>query len=376
MRPDFPVIVSKDTDLRLERVAIDALSETDAAVWRRACERQSVTRSPYLGPDWPRRVAEVEGPDRRMGQVLVIRRGGEAVGFGSARVAGRVGLPLGAPFNDYQGLVLAPDVEVSDPALCQALGVERLDFTATPAALPGLSQAIRSREPAFAIDLTQGFEAYARDRGEAGSQIVRECASRRRGLDRAHGGVKFQAASKDCRDLAQLIGWKRQQCQATGQMDVLAPDWTRDLIERLVLIPDTHLKALMFTLHVGGTLAAAHLALATPRRLHAWIIGYDASFGRYSPGNVLMMDVVQWAADQGYDSLDLGPGDVPFKRRFANRITEVGSGFVARPSLSGWSGEAAFAARHLAEALPLGPLSDLPARAMRRWDRMRALASH
>ncbi len=376
MRPDFPVIVSRDADLRLERVAIEALSEVDASVWRRACERQSVTRSPYLGPDWPRRLAEVEGPDRRTGQVLVIRRGGEAVGFGTARVSGRVGLPLGAPFNDYQGLILAPGVEINDTALCQALGVERLDFTATPAGLPGLSRAIRSREQAFAIDLTRGFEAYAQDRAEAGSQIVRECASRRRTLDRAHGGVRFKAASRDCRDLAQLIQWKRDQCRATGQMDVLAPNWTRDLIERLVLIPDDHLRAVLFTLHVGGTLAAAHLALATSRRLHAWIIGYDTSYGRYSPGNVLMMEVVQWAADQGYDSLDLGPGDVLFKRRFANRISEVGSGFLARPSLSGWSGQAAFAARHLAESLPLGPLSDLPARAMRRWDRMRALASH
>jgi hypothetical protein len=376
MRPDFPVIVSKDGHLRLDRVAIDALSETDASIWRRACELQSVTRSPYLGPDWPRRLAEVEGPDRRTGQVLVIRQGGEAVGFGSARVTGRVGLPLGAPFNDYQGLVLAPGIEVSDTALCQALGVERLDFTATPATLPGLSRAIRSREPAFAIDLTPGFEAYAQERAESGSQIVRECASRRRGLDRAHGGVRFKAASRDCRDLAQLIQWKRDQCRATGQMDVLAPDWSRALIERLVLIPDPNLKAVLFTLHVGGTLAAAHLALATPRRLHAWIIGYDASFGRYSPGNILMMEVIQWAAANGYDALDLGPGDVLFKRRFANRVSEVGSGFVARPSLSGWSGQAAFAARHLAEFLPLGPLSGLPARAMRRWDRMRALASH
>ncbi len=357
-------------------MAVTQLSATDAAVWRGLCELGPQTRSPYLGPDWPRRLAEVEGPDRDLGQVVVIRRGAEAVGFGSARVAGRVGLPMGAPFNDYQALILAPGIEIAGPEMCRALGIARLDFTATPADLPGLSGAIRSREPAFEIDLRAGFAAYAVDRAEAGSQIVRECASHRRGLDRAHGGVRFTPGSLDCRDLTQLIQWKRQQCLATGQMDVLAPDWVGALIDRLVLAPDPHLRAMLFTLHVGGCLAAAHLALATPRRLHAWIIGYDPSFSRYSPGNVLMMEVVEWAASRGYEALDLGPGDVLFKRRFANRITEVGSGFLARPSLSGWSGQAAFAARHLAESLPLGPLSDLPARAMRRWDRMRALASH
>lgn len=362
--------------LSLERMAVRQLSGADAASWRALCDHNPLSGSPYLGPDWPRRLADIAGPDRDLGQVVVIRRGGEAVGFGSARVAGRVGLPLGAPFNDYQALILAPGVEIAGPDLCRTLGIERLDFTATPADLPGLSGAIRSREQAFEIDLEAGFEAYAADRARAGSQIVRECASRRRGLDRAHGGVRFTPVSLDCRDLTRLIQWKRQQCLATGQVDVLAPDWARSLIDHLVFAPDPHLKALLFTLHVGGSLAAAHLALATPRRLHAWIIGYDASYGRYSPGNVLMMEVVRWAAASGYEALDLGPGEVPFKRRLANRITEVGSGFLARPSLSGWSGQAAFAARRLAESLPLGALSGLPARAMRRWDRMRALASH
>jgi CelD/BcsL family acetyltransferase involved in cellulose biosynthesis len=74
-----------------------------------------------------------------------------------------------------------------------------------------------------------------------------------------------------------------------------------------------------------------------------------------------------------YWRLDLGAGDYRFKRELANVITPVSHGFIGAASPAALVRQAAYALRQAAESLPLGPVSELPGKAMRRLDLIRGL---
>src|SRR6202000_3149801 len=124
------------------------------------------------------------------------------------------------------------------------------------------------------IDLRQGYDAYAAERAAAGTDILRDCAKKRRKLEREAGEVVFTAESASQADFQQLIAWKRAQYAETGQTDVLAARWTMKLLQNLFEQQDPHMRGVLFTLHAGGKLAAAHYALCTPSIAHAWFIAH------------------------------------------------------------------------------------------------------
>ncbi len=77
--------------------------------------------------------------------------------------------------------------------------------------------------------------------------------------------------------------------------------------------------------------------------------------------------------DAGFTSLDLGPGDYRFKQQLSNAQRRVAHGFVGRPSPQSLVRSAEYGVRAAAENLPLGALSHLPGKAMRRMDLWRGL---
>ena len=103
------------------------------------------------------------------------------------------------------------------------------------------------------------------------------------------------------------------------------------------------------------------------------MIAHEAEFERYSPGLLLFQDILRWMDDQPYDRLDLGYGDYRFKRELSNLQRPLMHGFVGAPSAASLVREAAYGVRRAAEALPLGAVSELPGKAMRRLDLMRGL---
>ena len=123
----------------------------------------------------------------------------------------------------------------------------------------------------------------------------------------------------------------------------------------------------------GGRLIAGHIALCTPRIAHAWFIAHDERFARSSPGVLLLVDMIDWASRAGVHEIDLGPGESRFKQSFANLNRRTTHGFVGRPSTASLVRAAAYRVRSVAEALPLGRVSALPGKAMRRLDVIRSL---
>ena len=360
----------------LELIAPQDLSHDDVAAWTRL-QGEGALASPFLTPHWARALARTRGPDAvtgRMGaRVAVLRESGEAKAFIAARVGRTTALPVGSPLCDYQGLVAAPDAEIAPRRIVEAFGVHRLDFTSLMTEAPGFADCARGRAVSHVIDLRGGYDLYAADRAAAGTDILKDTAKKRRKLEREGGDVVFTAESTSLHDFNQLIAWKRAQYALTGQTDVLAAGWPLELLHNLFESEDEALRGIMFTLHAGGKLAAVHYALCTPKIAHAWFIAHDEALQRYSPGVLLINEVMRWAAARGMAELDLGPGDYRFKLSLANRQREVAHGFVGRLSPATLVRTAEYGVRRAAESLPLGKASYLPAKAMRRLDLWRGL---
>jgi CelD/BcsL family acetyltransferase involved in cellulose biosynthesis len=356
----------------IEVVRPEHFDAEDALRWSEL-RRAIGQASPFLSPDWVLECARAGGPDARRARVAILKDNGRAVGFLPARVSRFAAQPVGAPMCDYQAATLELGRSFDPREVVKALGVHRLDFDTQLASQAQMTPFIRGRTVSHVVCLRGGYEAYAKSRKAAGSDVLQDCAKKRRKLGREVGEVRFELAVADEAAFEQLIAWKRQKYLETRQTDLFETAWPFRLLQNLWRTPQGEVKGLLFTLRAGERLLAVHYALSDGQALHAWFIAHDETAARYSPGMILIGDVLQWAATQGYQEFDLGTGGYRFKHSLANVQREVAFGYVGRPSPATAVRAAAYGLRGAAERLPLGRASEWPGKAMRRVDIWRGL---
>jgi CelD/BcsL family acetyltransferase involved in cellulose biosynthesis len=328
--------------------------------------------SPFLSPYWPRAVARAQGAESRL-RVAVLGGLADPKGFIAAKVNAFTAMPAGAPMCDYQGLVAEPGLQIDPRRIAEAFGVGRFDFSQMLEDQPLFAPLARGREDSHVIDVGGGYAAYEAERKAAGVSALRDTDKKRRKAERDLGPVTFTAFSRSKSDFDQLVAWKQAQWKATAQTDLFADGWPLPLVRSLFASRDPDFGGILFTLHIGEELAAAQMNLRGGRNIHSWIISHDPKFERYSPGMLLFQDILRWMDETPYSRLDLGAGTYRFKRELGNVQVGVTHGFIGAPSAAALMRETAYAVRKAAESLPLGRISELPGRAMRRLDLMRGL---
>ena len=120
-------------------------------------------------------------------------------------------------------------------------------------------------------------------------------------------------------------------------------------------------------------LTAGAFCLRSARVLHFWIVAHDSAYDSYSPGVQLARWIAGWAGDNGIAEIDFGPGDYQYKRQLSTGQRLLERGVVAGASWSAAVRRAENAMRAGIEKLPQPRLAELPGKAMRRLDLMRAL---
>ena len=351
------------------------LGAEDLARWAALQAANPALDSPFLSPGWALAVERAQVDLRGDVKVAVIRDGGVAKGFFPVRLVGATAMPAGAPMCDYQAIVAEPGFEIDARCLLRALAAHRLDFFQMLEGQPTFAPYRRGEAASWLVEAPDGYEAYQAARKAAGSGLLKDIEKRRRKIERDLGEVVFTAGSRDGEAFDQLVAWKRAQYRQTGQTDIFAAGWPLHLLKDLLGAGDAdrNFGGQLFTLHIGNRLAAAQFNLRGRRTLHAWIIAHGSGFEKVSPGLVLFGEILRWMEGAGVTCLDLGPGDYRFKQQLANAQRAVAHGFVGRPSTQTLVRSAEYGVRTAAENLPLGALSQLPGKAMRRMDLWRGL---
>jgi CelD/BcsL family acetyltransferase involved in cellulose biosynthesis len=343
------------------------------AHWRALQRLDPAWDSPFLSPHWPLAVERAQGAEDRGLRVAVIKEDGRPRGYMAVRAGPMTAMAPGAPMCDYQGMVAEPGTGFDAKTLAPALGVQRFDFGFMLETQEAFFPYARGRTDAWIADLSDGYEAYAAERRAAGVHVLKDLEKKKRKAERELGPIRF-AANIDCKaTFDRLFALKRDQFRATGQTDVFAAQWPLKLMEDLYASAEDDFKGALFTMHIGDKLAAAQFHLLGARTVHAWMIAHEEPFDRYSPGLLLFHEILKWMDGGPYDRMDFGPGDYRFKRELSNHKQGVIHGFVGVPSPATLVRSAAYGVRQAAEALPLGRVSDLPGKAMRRLDLLRGL---
>ena len=350
------------------------LTPADIARWAELQRGQTRLDSPFLSPEWTLAIAKAQG-DKGQEVKVAIERGpeGEALGFLPARVRQDVAMPVGSPMCDYQALVSAPGVTMNPRDLLIALGASRIDFCHMMADDVTLGRHARGQADSWVVETPEGYEAYANERKAAGVGVLKDIDKKRRKAEREVGPCRFTAMSESRAAFDQLVAWKRVQLLLTHQTDLFKSPWVNKLLEDMFTRRDPGFGGGLYTLHLGERLAAVHLHLRGEHTIHGWLIAHNPDLERYSPGLMLFQDILKSMDGTPYMRLDLGTGDYRFKRELSNARQTVVFGFWGSPSVPTLVRHAIYGVRSVAEALPLGRISELPGKAMRRIDLLRGL---
>jgi CelD/BcsL family acetyltransferase involved in cellulose biosynthesis len=179
------------------------------------------------------------------------------------------------------------------------------------------------------LDLSGGYDAYARRRSEAGTRQFRQVEASRRRLECEVGAVRFDARSADHSILAQIMDWKVAKLEPRGFRG-FAP-WLAALLAALSRTESENFSGMLSALYAGDELIAAHVGMRSRLVWHYWFPAYNARFGRYQPGLILLLEMARHAEVIGLKRIDLGSGDELYKKRLADAFALLAQGRIVVP---------------------------------------------
>lgn len=316
--------------MRINVIPAKKLSQAQAAAWQSLQRADSTMDSPFLSPRFTQAVADVTGNV----EVAVLEEEGRPVGFFPfQRRRDNVGRPVGGPVSDFHGMVLRPGASVDAHELLQSCGLSAWHFRQVVMPQPTFQPYSWFLDRSPYIDTSRGFEAYWRQRREAGSQTVRKTLQKLRNLERQFNNVRFENDVKDKSVFDTLMEWKAAQLRKSRDFNLFSLGWTRRLLGRLLEYDSAAFSGSLSAMYVDDELQAAFYCLRSYRVLHIWIAAYHPRLAKYSPGYQLLVNLIQSARSRGIDRIDLGRGDERFKDSFATGAMTLAEGSVdSRPA--------------------------------------------
>jgi len=127
-------------------------------------------------------------------------------------------------------------------------------------------------------------------------------------------------------DQPAILSYYRQMAEHTAQQHTLALAW----------------------LACGDAIIACHILFKYKKTLHSYVLGTDAEWNKYSPGNLAHVHAIAWAIENGFELFDHMQGDFAYKFKFANQVRECREYTFSR-TLRGFVGEKLFIHRRMAK---------------------------
>src|SRR6185312_518268 len=119
----------------------------------------------------------------------------------------RAGWPVGYRICDYQGVVVGAGAAWDAKELIQACGLKAWEFDHVSAA-SRFQPFGRTRTESPFMDVSRGFDAYVRERRDAGVGEIVAAQRKMRKLEREQGQLRFEPHAADPEALATLMRWK------------------------------------------------------------------------------------------------------------------------------------------------------------------------
>lgn len=344
----------------------DEMSEEQWQIYAALRDARAIYDDPFFDPDFARLVGEVRS-DTRIG-FASDHQGVFAVWPLHIR-PGNWARPIGSPFSDWNGPVLAKDTELSPQEILAGFDISGMttqgympvDFNTVPEL---------DRVGANLTELSAGWDAFFEDQQKRWPKHFKKMRRLNRNIERDFREKHFAWDDRSDASFERLFELKQNQFARTGYHDVLKAPWTRALFDRLRHFEGPRLRSRLTTMSFDGQFAAGEFNLQSDTVLHGWITAFDQSFGNYSPGNMLVQDLLQSMCEDGLQLYDAGPGLDHYKRHYANLHAPIESGVLTGSVEHLTPARVAGRAWRFGEQVMPGKAATIMARARRRMDQI------
>lgn len=308
--------------------------------WAEIQQQNLGLASPYFRPEFTQAVARV-----RNDVFVAIIDDGDAF-FPFQRHFVGLGRPVGGLVSDYHGLIAPSNYRCDVKTLVQTCGLRSWSFDYLPMEQTMFAPWGRSDGEALVVDIAESAQIGS-------SKLRANCNRRRRLLEAVFGSVEVELDTCDPSVLNLCLKWKSAQYHRTGNLDLFAKPWARSLIDLIASHHEPEFAGMLSVLRAGGQPIAAHFGMKSGSALHHWFPAHDPEFQRYSPGMILLMEMITGAMKLGIKSIDLGSGDYDFKRRLSNRKVSLIKGAVVADPVTSLLREACVKGKDFAKAAPI-----------------------
>ncbi len=350
----------------IEVIRPSELTQAEIDAWRAFQNADPALNSPYFAVEFALACDQVRADTR----VAVIRSHGVSKGFFPYH-RGPLGysLPLGGPLGDFQGVIAEDQTMLDLPAIMHAARISVYPFSFIPETQTCFEKSFNDKEDCHTANLAEGFEGWYAGRMAAHKKSLKRYEAKARQMEKAYGTLSFTMEDDDPEAFASLLAWKSAQYQATRFFDVFSVPWTSALLRVIWEMKSDNFAGQLSTLRADGRLVAAHFGMRNQHAAHYWFPVYDPEFARFGAGHRLLLDMIRGHASAGISKVHLGVGDFRYKHQFGGETVSLCSGTAMAPSFSAFCRQSAQTVQRGLEALPLGPVSRLPGRVLRRLDR-------
>lgn len=332
-------------------------------------DARTIYDDPFFDPDFARLVGEVRD-DTRIG-FASDAKGVFAVWALHLR-PGNWARPIGAPFSDWNGPILAADTELCVEEILAGFDISGMT---TQGFMPNAfheTDGLR-RVGANLSDLSNGWEAFIAGQQSAWPKHFKKMRRVYRNMERDFPGWKINSDNSRRDHFQRVLDLKQQQFVRTGYHNVLDADWTHALLDRLRSFEGPRLRSRLLTLEFDDQLAAGEINLQSDTVMHGWITSFDQAFRSYSPGNILFHEVLKQMPNDGLNIYDSGPGLDHYKRHYTNLQAPIDIGVIAGGAAPFQASRLAGQAWRFGEQVMPSSARSIMARARRRMDQIAAV---
>ncbi|MFH7320741.1 GNAT family N-acetyltransferase [Desulfurivibrio sp. D14AmB] len=336
------------------------------ARWSAIQQAEPTLANPYFRPEFTQAVAAVRD-DVYIG---ILEDHNEIKGFFPFhRKWGGVAKPVGLGLSDYHGVIAQAESRWGVAELLRGCKLVRWEFdhllTTQSQWLPYQISTL----PSPIINTAQSYQQYEETRLKLDGKQLKETYRKISRLEREKGAHTFVLNSKDPEVFQAMIDWKRKQCQRTGAVDYFGLDWTVELVKIIHQADSEYFGGVLSAVYVGDKLAAVHFGMRSNNVLHSWFPGYDEAFQPYSPGLILLVELIRSCCTNHIQYIDLGRDMVTYKKKFMTDAIPVAQGCVEMPSLLNRARRWRHSFEQWGRQSALRPILLLPGRVIQRIER-------
>jgi CelD/BcsL family acetyltransferase involved in cellulose biosynthesis len=332
------------TEIEIELVGTPAACEE---LWR-AFETTAIF-TPYQRYDWIATWREAMAPrEETATAVVLLRLRAELIAILPLGIRTHAGVTiasiLGGRHVNFQMPVWSPlfltdlttrldgaRLEALLRRIGEALGVDAMSFEHQPGQWNRTDNPLScvrvelARSPAFILPLAANFESIARARRSARS--LQQIRRKRRRLEAIAGPLAF-ARGRDAetceRVVDKAIADRARRRRTSGVPSFFDVEGGAHFIRKAALLglnqPDDNCVLAVHYLQAGDTVVASYFGGSAGGHYSCFANAFDVAFEKYSPGDIILHDLIKHLCEQGLRGMDLGVGEEHYKKLWCDML--------------------------------------------------------